>query len=295
MFFGLQAFPADVRTLLLFLEFLTLSFASPKSVANVMASVKFHHERLGFDLQRFEHIRLRLALRSLGRTMRTPPSQAAPFPPQLLAPLVSFADRLGPWALAFRALVVLAFFTFARLSSLVPPAAGAFDISRWPTVGDVARVGEGALLRLKYSKTRQGADGGFQVPLRVACRLPCPVAVVTSLLDRAARLRLPFSAPLFAREGGGGGGAQALVSLTQPQARALLARGLGLLGLPPTAFSFHSFRRGGCSFAFAQGAVESDLAQHGDWRSAAIREYYPPLLARARVADALARAGATPS
>ena len=247
VFFGLQAFPADVRTLLLFLEFLTLSFASPKSVANVMASVKFHHERLGFDLQRFEHIRLRLALRSLGRTMRTAPSQAAPFPPQLLAPLVGFADRLGPWALAFRALVILAFFTFARLSSLVP--------------------------------------------LRVACRLPCPVAVVTSLLDRAARLRLPFSAPLFAR----GGGAQALVSLTQPQARALLAPGLGLLGLPPTAFSFHSFRRGGCSFAFAQGAVESDLAQHGDWRSAAIREYYPPLLARARVADALARAGATPS
>ena len=95
VFFDLQAFPADVHTLLLFIEFLTLSFTSPKSVSNVMASVKLHHERLGVSLQHFGHLKLRLAFRSLGRTMRTHTVQAAPFPPRLLAPLARFAGGLG--------------------------------------------------------------------------------------------------------------------------------------------------------------------------------------------------------
>ena len=44
---------------------------------------------------------------------------------------------------------------------------------------------------------------------------------------------------------------------------------------------------GGCTFAFQQGAVESDLALHGDWRSSAVRAYYPADGARLRVASLL--------
>ena len=101
-------------------------------------------------------------------------------------------------------------------------------------MGDISVEGGAASLRLKYSKTRQSADGGFTVPLRVAGVLPCPVSVARALLDRACALRVP------------------------------LGRGLQALGLPSRAFSFHSFRRGGCSFAFQQGATEADLARQGD-------------------------------
>ena len=45
---------------------------------------------------------------------------------------------------------------------------------------------------------------------------------------------------------------------------------------------------GGCTLAFQRGVAESDLAIHGVWRSAAIREYYPAEVARGRVAAALA-------
>ena len=251
-----------------------------------MASLKFHHERLGFTVSSFQHIQMRLALRSLKFTMRTHVSPAPPFPPSLLGPLAAAAGILEGWAFAFRTLVVFAFFTFARLSSLVPAVAAKFDCSRWPTVADLRVKRSVAFLRFSYSKTRQAADGGFEVPMRAARQLPCPLQLAKLVLDRARRLGLRASAPLFSGTGATG---EVGVSLPQAQARWFLKRCLVSMGLPGGAFSFHSFRRGGCSLAFQQGAVEADLALQGDWRSEAIKAYYPADVARLRVADALAR------
>ena len=281
----MTAFPSSVDTLLLFLEFLAREYRSPKAVRNVLASLRFHHERLGFSLEQFGHFKFRLALRSLPFTMRSHVSQAPPFPWRLLGPLVQSTGLLGPWALVFKALVTLAFVTFARLSSLVPPTGRAFESSRWPTLADLVFNGDGASLRLKYSKTRQGADGGRWIPFRASHTSPCPLAIARRLLQGSLQAGAPLSAPLFALRSTTG---STVTVLTQAQARRFLATTLGALGLPTRAFTFHSFRRGGCSHAFAQGAAESDLALHGDWRSAAVREYYPAGLARQRVAISLA-------
>ena len=285
VFYQLPAFPASLHALLYFVEFLTLSYSTPKAVTNALAAVKLQHERLGLPLGLFHHFQVRMAVRSLPRTMRVAPSPAPPFPPHLLQPLLEAARALGIWALPFRALVLLAFFTFARLSSLVPPGAGSFDPSRHPTVADLFTGDGGAFLRIKYSKTRQAADGGFCVPLLPSSELPCPVALAGELLQWAAARALPPRAPLFAASAAS---AVFPAPLTQPQARVFLASCLARVGVAPSAFSFHSFRRGGCSFAFARGALESDLALHGDWRSEAVRSYYPAGLARARVAQVLA-------
>ena len=285
IYFNLTAFPASTATLLLFLEFLTLSYNSIKAVTNVFSSIRFHHEKMGLTLAAFQHIQLRLALRSLRFTMRTHVAPAPPFPPLLLKPLVGAARVLGEWELPFSALVVFAFLTFARLSSLVPVSPVAFDASRWPSLADLGWEGGAVTLRIKYSKTRQAADGGFRVPMHESSTLPCPLGLARALLARAKRLRFPSHAPLFAARPERGG--RTLLSLTQGQARRFLRQCLQVLGLPPTAFSFHSFRRGGCSLAFAQGASEADLARHGDWRSAAVREYYPASLSRDRVARTL--------
>ena len=244
VFYGLEAFPASLDTLLLFLEFLAISYSSPKAVTNVLSSVKFQYAWFACDRSVFDHVRVRLAVRSLPFTMRAHVSPAPPFPLRLLRPLGLASQAFGRWALPFTALVVFAFCTFARLSSLVPPSAGAFDSYRWPTLADLTVGGEWATLRLKYSKTRQAADGGFLVPLRVSQALPCPVRLARRLLRRAKHLGLPLSAPLFT--GGEGRGEHLGAFLVQPQAHELHKRGLVALGLAPTAFLFHSFRRGGC-------------------------------------------------
>ena len=72
-YYGLPNPPATLHTLLLFVEFLAGSFTAPKAVTNALASLRFHHERLGFPLHPFEHISLRLALRSLPFTTLGPP------------------------------------------------------------------------------------------------------------------------------------------------------------------------------------------------------------------------------
>ena len=291
-FFDLQPFPASLPTLLTFVEFLAGAYSSPKAVTNVLASVRFFHERGGHAFDNFRHVQLRLATRSLPFTMRTHVRRAPPFPFPLLQPLSEAGAFFGPWALAFRALILFAFFTFARLGSLVPVGARGFDHSRFPTVGDLCLSGTGASLWIKYSKTRQGADGGFWVPLEGSVDGPCPVRCAKELLVRARGKNLPSATPLFAAflpsHAGG-------LSLSQSQARGFLAKALGFLGLPPNAFSFHSFRRGGCSLAFERGASEGDLALHGDWRSAAIRAYYPAASTRGRVAALLAAPNTSPT
>ena len=180
---------------------------------------------------------------------------------------------------------MLAFFTFARLSSLVPASSLNFDASRWPTIADVRFHGTWASLKLKYSKTRQQADGGRAVPFRAARTPPCPVTLAQQLCDRALAGGLTASTPLFAIPAQAGTG---FLLLTQSKARRFLGACLKVLGLPTGAYTFHSFRRGGCSLAFARGGAESDLALHGDWCSAAIRDYYPAEPARFRVAGFLA-------
>ena len=269
------------------MEYLTLFYAAPKAITNVVASLRFHHERLGFPFQQFGHLQLRLALRSLPFTLRAAPSPALPFPPSLLQPLADVARILGPWALPFRALFLFAFYSFARLGSLVPVSTGFFDASRFPSLADLSVRGGGAALRIKYSKTRQAADGGFWAPFLRLEEGPCPVRVAQQLRDRAVSRALDPGSPLFAALGGGGGVGRSPTSLTQAQARLFLRRCLGELKLPVHLYTFHSFRRGGCSFAFQQGAAESDLALHGDWRSSAVRSYYPADGARLRVAGLL--------
>ena len=289
--FSLPSFPTTLCTLRLFMEFLACSFSSPKAVADAVASVRFHHQRLGLPLHVFDHLQVKLALRSLKFTMRTLPKQAAPFPAPLLHHVLRAA---ASWDRGQRLSVrsFFAFFSFARLGSLLPPDDRCFDPSRYPVLADLG-VGSGrAQLRIKFSKTRQHADGGFSVPFLPSESLPCPVSAARRLLHRAALVAAPSGAPLFARFAGSDA---PLLSMSQHKARSFLRTTLLVLGRSPSEFSFHSFRRGGCTHAFAGGALESDLALHGDWKSEAIRGYYPRGLAQLRVAQVLARASPSPT
>ena len=74
--------------------------------------------------------------------------------------------------------------------------------------------------------------------------------------------------------GGQGGGSSPLfrvggTPLSTQVARRWLRVTLSALGLDPSAFTFHSFRRGACSAAFEKGAQLDDLKELGGWRSSA--------------------------
>ena len=246
--FDLPDFPATPLSLVLFGEFLLRSFRAPKSVTNALASVKGFHLDGGLTTAAFASRRLVLFRRSLHLTLRHVPARAAPMPFEVLAVLCGGARGWGEAGLAFAALLSVAFFSMARLSSLVPPSRCEFDITRHPTFADLRVSDEQVFIHLKWAKCHQDAGQGFSVPLLPLGLSPaCPLKLLSELAGRLQALGP--DTPLFAygRSGPGARGGRAF--FTAPKARHWLGLLLRASGLDKGAYTFHSLRRGACTRA----------------------------------------------
>ena len=191
---------------------------------------------------------------------------------------------MGDRGQAFATLLATAFYSLARLSSLLPRVGGLTHLSRVPLLRDLTLTGPRATLFLKWAKNAQQPDQGFRVPLYPVSGTPaCPV---TLLRSRLLTLRdLGPHTPLFTFLDN-----QTPYTFTMGSARAFLALLLRGEGLAHQHYTFHSLRRGGCTLAFTEGALRSDLQSLGGWRSDAIDSYLPHFQARQRAARLLAQA-----
>ena len=289
LYFGCQDFPAGTEILILFGEFLTRSYTAHKSVTNVISSLRTLLLMWGFVTDGFDSFQLTMWKRALPLTLRFAPTPAPPLPFAVLLRLCGLARALGSRGRTFAALLVTAFFSLARLSSLVPNAGGVCDTSRVPLLGDLVDGDEGLSLLLKWGKAAQDPGQGFWVPLLPVTGSPaCPVAALRAL--RGSLRGSPSTLPLFSFAGEAGGHRPRV--LTMGAARLLLARLLGEAGLGNKGYTFHSLRRGGCTLAFSAGATLSDLQLLGGWRSRAIEAYFPHVEARTRAARVLVGASA---
>ena len=289
--YHLPDLPTTPRTLILYIEFLLRSYRAPGSVRNALSSVRFLHLFMGHPTDAFADFQLALSLRALPLTVRHTPHPAPPCTLRLLRAICRAVGPLGARGAVFGALCTIAFFSLARLSSLVPPALP-HDPTRYPTFGDLIHTQDGILLRVKFAKNAQAADNAFLVPL---LRNPdpecCPVNAINLL--RRHFPNATGSTPLFPwplPETAPGGSSS---SLTAPVARRWLALALSRAGEHPQALTFHSFRRGGCTTAVLHGAQQADVQSLGHWRSDAVRHYFPSLPASTRAAHCLASATLT--
>ena len=64
-----------------------------------------------------------------------------------------------------------------------------------------------------------------------------------------------------------------LVIISKSQARRVLKRTLQFLGLDPSKYSFHTFRRSGASLAFSLNIPVEHIKVHGTWTSNAVWAY----------------------
>ena len=265
-------FPATVDSLLAFGEFLLSAVRAPKSVLNALGSIKHFQLDLQLSVEVFDARQLFLWRRALPLTCRHVPRQAPPMSLELLDQSCGLSLRLGTLGVVFAALMAFAFASLPRLSSLVAGTAGGLDTSRVPTFADV-ECREGILyLHIKWAKAQQGADCGYWVALLARAESRgCPVARWADLVR--VRGSGEASGPL---------GKPLTIRVARAWLRVLLQR----LGKGNQGFTFHSFRRGACTEAFQQGAVEGDLRALGGCD--AIRSYLPVKACRQRAARALA-------
>ena len=158
----------------------------------------------------------------------------------------------------FNPLYLLAFFSFLKLSNILPHTANTFDKTRHLCVADVIFSSSKAVILLKWSKTFQDRvkTTALDIPSLGASAL-CPVRALREMLDRIPAYQ---DSALFQIPHG-----HTYKPLTDSAARKHLKSVSTLLALP-RFLTFHDFRRGGASWAFSCGVPVQEIQAPGTWR-----------------------------
>ena len=159
----------------------------------------------------------------------------------LLARIVEVCCEL-PYPVVFRALYLLCFFSFLRLSNILPHSLTSFDSSRLLCRAEITFSDKDAVIIVKWSKTLQ--DRRHIATINIPClnsSLLCPVTALQVMLDNTVSNK---NDPLFMYNKLG-----KWLILTDSVARKHLkdvSRALGLV----KPLTFHDFRRGGATWAY---------------------------------------------
>ena len=275
---GVQPFPVQPETILRYISFLSVTGRSYGTVQNHISTIKHYHRLFGFQPGWENLYSFQLALRGCKRFLGAATTRKLAITPILLLRMVSLFDPNQPLQAAMRALFLVAFFSFLRKSNLVVPSAHVIS-PKVPRRSDFHMSQHGAFLNIRATKTIQFFQRALCVPLPSIPGSPlCPVAA----LEHHLRLNaLRPSDPLFSVCSGP---AHTTRPLTFRHFSSFLARVIAALGLDPRAYSSHSFRQGGATFAFECHVPAEHIKFQGDWSSDAYLVYLEMSPAQKRLA-----------
>ena len=248
-----------------FVQFLSRSMV-PSTVRNYLSGVRVLHIFHGLPFAHSQDFLLQLELRGIGRLNPHVPVRAIPMTPGILLSFRSSMDAQSSLHCSIWACSLFCFFTMARLGAILPSSKNT-QLNTILTTDRVNFSREGLLITLLHTKTIQFGRRRLHIPLvRHATSPLCPVQAYEQVLA-CSPVPKPGPAFVFLYQG-------QLHWLTRKvfiqTFRAVLKSG-GVANA--TAFTGHSFRRGGASFAF-QAGIPGELIQIcGDWASDAYKRY----------------------
>ena len=251
----------SVWTVILFIEFLAFNHLQYNSILNYLTAVKM--KLLWFDLPAaaFDHHKVKLMLRAVKHTASHAPRFKGIFDIHTITNLLYVAAYLSDHEV-YRAIYLLAFFGFMRISNLLPVSRKMFDVQKQLCRGDVIVQQDKAAIIVKWSKTiRSPSQGTFIIIPRLPGHVLCPVSALEIMFEK---FPAPRNAPLFIASNG---------VLTQSQVRLHLAKLLHALGMNHKLYPFHTFRRSGATFAYNNHVHLQGIKRHGTWSSDAVQAY----------------------
>ena len=256
----------DVHTedyMLCFLTYLFDMGVSPASIAGYLAAVKHAFITRGFDTDVFESRLVCLLQKSFSINAPLKIKTRGIIDINMLQNIINACDYLHH-PLLYKAMFLLAFFTFLRISNLAPLAARDFDTTRHLTRGDVIWGPPGAHLIVKWAKNMQGRREChvIQIP-KLTKKLLCPVQTLYSYFNNFPN---HAKSPMFINP-------STQTPIIQSNIRQALARVSTFLNLPPGFITFHCFRRSGATFAFNHNVQIQNIQHHGGWKSDSVRLY----------------------
>lgn len=246
-----------------------LSYSSTRQYLNV---VRIMHLDEGHSNPLANNWYLTSILKGLRRHKGDGVNQKLPITDTILRGILAVLNLRDPFEVCFWAACLVAFFSFFRKSNLLIPSPNMFDPTKHLCLSDVHFRSTGAILSVRWSKTIQYRQKTLYVPLPHIESSPfCPSSALmlcTSLVPHQAR-----STPLFSFPS-----PQGIQPITYSMFLTHLRLCLRKIGLNPSLFSGHSFRRGGASFALQCGIPADWIRLQGDWASDSYQRYLDPSL-----------------
>ena len=252
--------------LLSFLEFLAVNQISTSNMANYISAIKTTLAMHGVSTTAFYDQRISLFQKSMRMTRQFTVKIKKIIDVDMLKNIVSTCDTMWMGQI-FKAVYLVAFFSFMRISNLVPHKISAFSPLEQLTRGDVFFASPGLHVLVKWTKTMQTRDSVKILKLPALSHSPlCPVMAVKNLL-----LLTPGhqDTPLFQIKNT----KAQWVPLTDTQVRRHFNQVLNRLGLQDSGMSLHTFRRSGASLAFNANVSLQNIQSHGTWMSDCVWRY----------------------
>ena len=255
----------SLHSVMAYLEYLALNKVSVHMVANNVAAIKANFVMYGIDHSVMAHPRVKYFLKSMriNRPLSVPVRNVMSL--QNLVDIVHLCDNIL-FGSVFKAVFLIAFFGFLRISNIAPHSIASFDPTRHLTPSDVKISKNFMTLAIKWSKTNQNRDKIHYITLPILRSHPlCPVSALKNALSLYSPSPLD---PLFQIRTVSG-----WTVLTDSRIRKVLSRLNKKMGLCANYFTFHSFRRSGATLAFDAHVPLQSIKSHGSWTSDCVWTY----------------------
>lgn len=174
-----------------------------------------------------------------------------------------------------------------RESHLLATAATKFNPSKQLIKADFKIFLWGTFVSVRWSNTIQFRERVVNIPLP---SIPGSTLCPTSAITYAFKFRAPASTK-GSQAFNGVNGSQVPCLFTYSALVSKLRSHLAILGVDPTFYAGHLFRRGGASFTYQSGAPIELIKALGDWLSDTVLIYLTmPLTVRLHSANMLCKA-----
>ena len=251
--------------LIAYLQFLTSNGSSTPTLANHLSAIKANLAIYGLPTLLFQDPRIKYFQKAMILHRPFKPSLKSVIDIDTLHLIVRLCDStyMGQ---VFKAAYTLAFFSFLRLSNLVPHTTKQFSPLYHLARGDIIFDPPGIQLIIKWSKTLQNRKSVKILKIPSLGSNPiCPVAAIKNLLQITPG---STNSPLFQYKTH-----TKWLPMTDNQVRRHFQNVLQRLQLQNTNLTFHAFRRSGASFAFNSNVSLQDIQSHGTWMSECVWKY----------------------
>ena len=251
--------------LIAYLQFLTTNGSSPPTLANHLSAIKANLALYGLPTQLFQDPRIKYFQKAVTLHRPFTPFLKSIIDIDTLQLIIRMCDStyMGQ---VFKAIYTLAFFSFLRLSNLVPHSAKLFSPLYHLARGDIIFAPPGLHILVKWSKTIQDRKHIKILKIPSLGSNPiCPVTAIKNLLQITPGSN---NSPLFQYKK-----STKWLPLTDNQVRRHFKTILNRLQLHNSTLTFHAFRRSGASFAFNSNVSLQDIQSHGTWTAECVWKY----------------------